>query len=248
MKKYYSTTKPYFKRKRLRLGFRLFKAILRLFFPKNEVIYRCEKPSDDEPMFMVSNHTKIYAPLAALLCPKKKIRVWSNYYFLYFKEIGNHLFNKVLIDRKPKWLLYPLGTLLIPLIVWIFRSIEPIPVYHKTKKVQITFDKSIETMEEGVDQMIFPERTENPVNKYIYEFNTGFPYVAKQYYEQTGKRMKFYPVYTCQSLRKIFIGEPITYDPEIPMNTQKHIICKYLENAIFELAESLPEHKITFYG
>lgn len=248
MKRYYSATKPYYKRKRLRPAFRLLKCILKLFIPKTEFIFKCEKPQDGEPMFFVSNHTQMYAPAAFILYYGKPVREWANFYFIYFKDIFNHLFKKVLRDRKPKILLYPLAFLLSPLIIWLFRSVEPIPVFHQDKRVQITFDKSIETLEEGVDQVIFPERTENQVNKYIYEFNKGFPYVAAQYYEKTGKKLKFYPVYTCQALNKALIGEPIEYDPEIPINKQKKIICKYLEDKVFELGESLPEHKIHFYG
>lgn len=248
MRKYYSATKPYFKRKRLRLGFKLLKAIVKIFFPKDEYVYLCEKPAENEPMFLVSNHTKIYAPVSFILNYQRPIRLWSNYYFLFLRDIGDHMFKKVLKDRKNKWLLYPLAGILFPIIIWAFRSLDPIPVYHQDKRVQITFEKSMETMESGMDQIIFPERTENPVNKYVFEFNKGFPYIAKQYYDETGKCMKFYPVYTCQSLRKVLIGEPITYDPEIPISKQKKIICEYLQDKIAEMGDSLPEHEIVFYG
>jgi hypothetical protein len=244
-KKHYSPIKEYSKVKRFHPFYRFFRAIIKLFFPKNEVIWKTEKPTDNEPMFFVCNHTRIYAPLVFLL-RKKPIRVWSNCYFLYYKECWLHLKNKVCKDHK---YLYPLAFLLTPLIVLLFRAFNPIPVYHKSTKVYSqTFAKSIYTMEEGMDQVIFPERTENQVNKYIFQFNHSFPIVGQEYYEKTGKCMKFYPVYCAQKLHKLVIGEPITYNPEIPVKIQRTQICEYLQDKIAELADSLPEHELVIYG
>lgn len=245
---YYSATKPYTRRKRFHPIFSFIRLLVKPFFPKNEFIYLDGKPSPDEPIFFVSNHTKIYAPVCFMLDYEKPIRTWANYYFLYFHDIYNHVLKKVLKDRKPKFILYPLAILLSPLIIAVFRGMEPIPVYHKDKRVEITFEKSVETMMEGVPQIIYPERTENPVNKYVYEFNKGFVYAAKLYYDKTGKLLKFYPVYTCQSLRKVLIGKPYVYDPAMPIHKQKAVACAYLENAIKEMGDSLGEHKIVFYG
>lgn len=247
MKKYYSAVKPYYKRKRLRFGFKIFKAIFKIFFPKDEFIWKGEKPKDDEPCLFVSNHTKLYAPLSFILNFGKPIRAWSNAYFLFFKEAANHMFKNVIANRKPKFLLYPFTVMILPLIVWFFRGLEPIPVYHQDRKVMETFDKSLETFESGINQVVFPEKLEGAANKYIFEFNRGFTYIAKLYYEKTGKKLKFYPVYTCQSLRKVLIGTPISYDPEIPIKKQKNDICKYLEGQIKELGDSLPEHRIVVY-
>lgn len=246
-KKYYSPTKDYFTRKRHRFGFRLLKAIVKLFFPRDEFIWKGEKPDDDQPFIFVSNHTKIYAPLTFLFNYDKKIRTWSNSFLLCYKEGLNHLFYNVLINRRPKVVLYPLAVLLLPVIIWIFRSIEPIPVYKQSKKIIDTFDKAMETLEEGVHQIVFAEKLDTPVNKYIFELNRGFTYLAKTYYAKTGKKLKFYPVYTCADLHKVLIGEPIEYDPEINMRLQKETICKYLEESIKELGDSLPEHKISVY-
>lgn len=248
MKKYYCCYKDFYKRKRLRIGFRLAKFLVKLFFPKNEFIWKCEKPTD-EPVFFVSNHTKIYAPLAFLLSYKKPIRTWSNATFLTIKEVGYQMYNKILVNRKPKFLLYPLVALILPLIVWAFRGFDPIPVYREGKDIFSTFNKSIATIEEKVDQIVFPEKIEaEMVNNYIYKFHTGFIHIAKEYYKQTKKCLKFYPTYTCQDLRKVLIGEPIAYDPEIPWPKQKKDIAEYLENQIKNLADSLPEHKLIIYG
>lgn len=245
MSHYYSAVKDCYKRKRIHPFYKLTRAIVGAFFPDNEFLWNTEKPSPDEPLFMVCNHTKIYAPVYFLLS-KKTVRTWANCYFLFYKDCWAHLKSKVLTGKR-RWL-KPLGFLLTPLIVWTFRATEPIPVYHKTKKVQTTFEKSIETMNENVPQVIFPERTENKVNRYVYEFNAGFPMVAELYYKETGKRMKFYPVYCAEKLRTFVAGDPIEYDPDVPMKLQRQQICRYLEDKIRELGDSLPEHEPVIYG
>lgn len=246
MKRYYSPLKEYATIKRFHPFYRLTRAIVSLFFPKNEFIWRTEKPKDNEAPFFVCNHTKIYAPVYFLL-NKNKVRVWSNYYFLYFKSCWNHMKKAVLTNIKYGFLLKPIAFLLTPFIVLLFRAFEPIPVYHHEKRVLETLNKSIQTMEEGLPQVIFPERTENQVNKYVYEFNSGFPMVAKLYYEKTGKLMKFYPVYCAEKLHTFVVGEPITYDPDIPLKIQRKDICRYLENKIEELGDSLPKHEPSLY-
>lgn len=158
------------------------------------------------------------------------------------------MIGKVLKTLKFKWLLYPLAILLMPIIVLTFRAVEPIPVYHFSNKViNETFNKSIRTIEEGIDQVIFPERTENKVNNYVYEFNHGFPMVAQHYYNKTGKILKFYPTYCCPALKKVLVGEPISYNPQVPMKIQREQICRYLEQSIADMGDSLPKHKPALY-
>ncbi len=248
MKKYYSPVKEYDTYRRPHVFFKMLTGILKIFFPKNELIWKTEKPVD-EPLFLVCNHTKIYAPSYFILNKELGARLWANYYFLYFDTCWHHLKYKVLKDRKPKFLLYPLAWCLMPIIIFTFRAFNPIPVFHKSEKVDtMTFTKSIATWEEGRTQVIFPERTENRVNRYVYQFNHGFPRVAERYYKETGKRMAFYPVYCAEKLRTFVIGEPIRYNPDEGMDTQADKICHYIEDKIAELGDGLPEHEPVIYG
>lgn len=246
MNKYYSPLKDFSKRKKHHPIYSFTKAIIKLFFPKNEFIWKTEKPAEGEPVFFVCNHTKIYAPVYFLL-QKEKVRVWSNYNFLFYKSCWQHLSSTVLKTFKLGFLLLPLAFILTPIIVWTFRAIEPIPVYHSDKNVLETFKKSIQTMEEGIPQVVFPECTKNQVNKYMYELHAGFPLVAQDYYDKTGKIMKFYPVYCAEALHTFLVGDPISYNPEIPLKVQRNDICRYIENKIAELGDSLPEHKPSLY-
>lgn len=247
-KKYYSPIKEYDRIKRPHIFFKGLKGIVKLFFPKNEFIWKTEKPAADESVIYVCNHTKIYAPVYFIVEHKEETRVWENCYFLYFNMCWHHMRTKVLNNLKCKFILYPLAFILLPIIILTCRAFNPIPVFHTGREVfGMTFRKSIETLNEGKRQVIFPERTENKVNKYIYQLNTGFPRVAEVYYKETGRKVKFYPVYCAQKLRTFVVGDPIEYDPSVPMAKQKTEICHYLENKICELGDSLPEHELVNY-
>lgn len=246
MKKYYSPLKEYTTRKRYHPLYTFVKSIVRLFFPKNEFIWMTEKPAEGETPFFVCNHTKIYAPVYFLL-QKEKVRVWSNYNFLFYKHCWQHLSSTVLKTFKFGFLLLPLAFILTPIIVWTFRAIEPVPVYHSDKNVLVTFKKGVQTMQEGIPQVVFPESTKNQANKYLYKFHEGFPLIALSYYQETGKIMKFYPVYCAEKLHTFVVGKPISYDPNIPLKTQRKDICQYIENTIATLGDSLPEHKPSLY-
>jgi hypothetical protein len=241
MKKYYSPTKPYYKRKRLHIILKLFKKCL-FFIKKDEIVWKTERPI--EPVVFISNHTKVHAPFNFILFFKPEVRLWANCYYLDMKECREFLRRKFL--KVKNIVIRCLVTLAIPLLVAIFRSIEPIPVYHDMR-IRKTFDKSIETLEEKKSIIIFPERTENQVNKYIYQLNRGFPHMAQAYYRKTDKKIKFYPVYTCKDLHKIIIGEPIEYNPDMNIVEQREKICLYIEDKIRELGDSLPEHKLELY-
>ena len=242
--RYYSSVREYDKRKYPYPFYTLTREIVRLFFPKCEVIWKTAEP--EGAAFFVCNHTKLFAPTFFLM-QRPPVRPWLNYYFLFAKDCRGHLKNKVLTGKRA-WL-KPLGFLLTPLIVALMRGIRAVPVYHSSQKViSDTFRKSVETMESGVSQVIFPERTENRVNDYLFELNAGFPMVADVYYRETGKILRFFPAYCAPELKTVVVGEPIAYDPAVPMKKQRNDICRYLENAIKELAESLPPHTPTAYG
>lgn len=236
-----------FSRKRPHFLFRIARAFFRAFFPKTEWIFRGEKPKEG-PVVFVCNHTKLYAPAYFAAVYKGNVRVWENNYFLYVKRCWNHIKNKVFADGNLPKILKPVAFLLTPLIVLVSRAVKPVPVYHKCKEVvSMTFKKSVETAKEGIFQVIFAERTVNRVNRYLYQLNAGFPKVAEVMYRETGQKMIFYPVYCAPLLRKIVVGNPVVYDPEKEMETQRYEICAYLEREIEKNGDFLPPHEPVLY-
>ena len=244
--KYYHPLKDYRKTKPRRLFFKLCLFFARILTKKPQFIYKIPINNNETPVF-VCNHTGLSAPFNFLVHYGKKIRTWSYYKFLHVNEIWPHMKNVVLKRWKANPLLYILIFFATPIIFWLFRSIEPIPVYRIDRKVIDTFNKSVETYLQGTAQVIFAERLHDNLHKvspYVYSLNRGFVHSAKLLYKKTGKIMKFYPCYACASLNKILIGEPISYNPYIPLKDQREYVCEYLEQKITALGASLPAHKI----
>lgn len=241
MKKYYSSAKEYYRVKRLKLVYRFFSAIGKIFFKYCE-FKGCEKIS--EPSIIIANHTQLQAPLATLFYYPREARVWVNAEFITPKGMHDNLMRVALKDYKPKWFFHILTYLLSIPSHFFFRGAEGIPAYHDMR-VKISFDKTTQTLEEGKDVVIFPEKARSPmINKYLMTINEGFAYSAFHYYEATKKCVKFYPAYCCNDLKLFLIGEPIQYDPNINMKQQRKIITDYLGEQITKLAETLPPHRI----
>lgn len=206
-----------------------------------------EKVPLEEAPFLVTNHTGISAPAMFLLHYKERIRTWSHAAFLHGKTAITHLKKNVLKRRKFGFLLYPVCLLFLPVIVWFFRSARPVPVWRGSRKITETLEQSVLVKEQGVPQVVFPEKMDGEVefaNPYLYTLNRGFVYAGKAYYQKTGKLLRFYPAYSCPSLKTVVIGEPIVFNPFLPMPEEKEIVCRYLEDKIGSLAAGLPPHKI----
>jgi hypothetical protein len=45
----------------------------------------------------------------------------------------------------------------------------------------------------------------------------------------------------------MYIGKPVRFDPDIPMDTQRTEICTYLMDSITDIACHLPEHTVVPY-
>lgn len=241
MSRYYSPLKEYSKYKRPKLFYRFVNIFIRKVIGRSDVVWLFEK--SDEPSVYVCNHTRTYAPLAMELNFGVKTRPWVNAYMLTYRNCVKLLYHKIAFDLKPRFLIKTLAYILSPLIALYFRSLEPIPVYHD-KRLKTTFLKTSQTLEEGIDIIIYPEKNIVSPNKFVNDMQTGFVNLARHYYDSTGRLVNFYPVYCCKDLKKILVGKPIQYDPEINIKEQREIIGNYLTDAINDLGASLPEHKV----
>lgn len=240
LKKYYSAVKPYDKHKKPYIAYKLILGIYRLFYKHYSFIWKTEKPT--EPCVFMSNHTKVQAPFVWMM-EKADCRIWSFNSMLYMNSCRYHIRHKVLQDSKFVKLLSPLIYLLSPLVVSFYRGLRPIPVY-KDAKVKTTYKKSIETLIEGKNVVIFNEQGNTPYNKFFNEPFSGFVFVAHYYYQTTKKLLKFYPTYCAPSIRTIIIGEPVEYNPNNNLKAETVRITEYVRNETTKIAESLPRHRI----
>ena len=252
MKKYYSTTKEYKRVKIYPLFYHIIKALVRPFIKKSKVIFE-EEVDRTDPVVFVSNHAMLHGPINMLYSfPYKNYRPWTTFKLCFCKEVPKHIMTDAFPKSKglARFFLTFFSYLLTPLIVYVFRAIESIPVY-TAPKILITYKKTIQTLKEGKDIYVFPESPEYDDNcKFVQKFHTGFTGFMKEYYRETGKCIKFYPLYVCHEHHVISVGKPEVFDPDFKgdQKEQMRLISQKLQYKIEALAQKLPPHKFIVYN
>ena len=91
--------------------------------------------------------------------------------------------------------------------------------------------------------VIFPE---SPIeySKNICELQSGFIDIARIYYNNTGKEIKFVPLFVVPSPNTMLIGDAISYDHTKNSKEDRKAFAHKLTVAIDELAETVPDHKL----
>ena len=135
--------------------------------------------------------------------------------------------------------------IIAPLSQLVFTNANTIGVYHDAKIIT-TFKKTVTALQEGASVVIFPEH-HVPRNNIICEFQDRFIDVAKLYYKRTGKALAFVPQYLAPSLKTMYLGKPIRFQPDAPLEEERRRICEYLMEQVTEMAQALPKHIVVPY-
>lgn len=225
--------------------FRLIKSTVRLFYPKFEIIGLENLPN--KPCAIIGNHSQIHGPIACELFFPDNCYTWCAGQMMKLKEVPAYTY-KDFWSQKPKFLrpLFKIISYLIaPISVLIFNNARTISVY-KDNRILTTFKNSISKLKDGNNIIIFPEQNKK-YNHIIYDFQEGFVDIARLYYKRTGKELSFVPLYIAPKLKKMFVGKPIMFLHDAPIDEERKRICNYIMNEITIIAQSLPEHIVIPY-
>lgn len=217
-----------------------------LFFKKREFIGTENIPK--EASIIVGNHSQLYGPLTSEMYFPTKKYTWCISNVMEKEAAQKYIYtdfwSKKSIITRPFFKL--LSYIVVPLSVYIFNRADTIPVY-KDARILKTYKITMEALEEEANVVIFPESCVE-YNDIINEFQDKFIDVARLYYKKTGKELSFVPMYNAVRLKKVVFGKPIKYNPNIEMDIQREMICKYLKEDITRLARELPRHKVVPYA
>ena len=227
------------------LLYRLIKFLVRVFSPKIRVTGLENIP--DGPAIYVGNHSQMYGPIAGELYFPVKRYTWCASQMMTLREVPAYAMEDFWWD-KPAWIrpLYKVFSYLIaPVSVCVFNNADTIPVY-RDMRLRVTFQQSIEKLEEGASLLIFPEWRDK-YNHFLYKFQEHYADVAYRYYRKTGEVIPFVPVYLAPRLRLMVIGKPLRYDAAVPIARQREKINLYLMDEVTRMAEELPPHTVVPY-
>lgn len=225
--------------------YRAIKATVGAFYPKMDIVGADKLP--DGPLVIVGNHSQLHGPIACELYFPDDHYIWCASQMMEIREVPAYAYGDFW-SEKPRWQrpFYKLLSYLIaPLSALIFKNARTVAVY-KDRRVLATFKESAARLASGQSIIIFPEHDEKH-NNIINGFQDGFVDLAKLYYKRTGKELSFVPLYIAPRLHKMYLGTPVTFCAENPLDEEKKRICAYLADEISSIAYSLPEHVVVPY-
>ncbi len=225
--------------------FKVVKWFVWLFSPKFKV--EGAENLSDEPTLIVGNHTQMYGPIACEFYTPKKHYTWCAGEMMSVKTVPEYAFRDFW-SQKPKWT-HPfykaLSYIIAPLASFVFNNANTIAVFRDTR-ILSTFKITVKCLKEGANVVVFPEH-DVKYNNIIYDFQDKFIDIARLYYKKTGKALQFAPLYIAPNLKKMCIGKPTVFKPELPIDEERARICKYLMDEITEIGRSLPLHTVVPY-
>ena len=233
-------------KKRISPVYRVIKWLVKVFYPKIEVEGAQNLP--DEPVIVVGNHTQMNGPISCELYFPGERYTWCAGEMMQLKEVADYAF-KDFWSKKPKyirWFYRLLSYIIAPFSVCVFNNAKTIGVYHDARIIN-TFKQTVLRLQEGANVVIFPEH-DAPYNHILCDFQDKFIDVAKLYYKRTGKELSFVPLYIAPFLKKMYLGKPIRFCADNPMEEERSRICRYSMDEITDIAVSLPEHTVVPYN
>jgi hypothetical protein len=188
----------------------------------------------------VSNHQNSYGPLAMMLRFPIRLFPWVLSDVTERGSCSRYVERDFV--RKELHLGRPLSraiSLAIELIcVPMMRYLEVVPVYHRNRKIERTFELSRVFLNAGRSLVIFPELDGVLYNDVLNKLDNGFLEVLRQAYLADGRRVSIYPVFVDRRRRLIRVGKLVDYDPENSFRFERHRIEGILEEEMSRLARS----------
>lgn len=201
----------------------------------------------EEAAIVVGNHSQMHGPIAAQLYFPGKKAIWCAGEMMHLHDVPDYAYQdfwsgKPLLQR-PFYRL--LSYIIAPLSVCVFNSADTVGVYRDSRIIN-TFKNTVRKLKDGTKILIFPE-TYKPYNQILCGFQENFVDVARLYYKQTGIEVPFVPLYLAPNLKTMFIGKPVRFCHDHPMEEERRRITEAMMEEITAIAESLPEHIVVPY-
>ena len=188
---------------------------------------------NDEARVFVANHYEIYGPFIMFMRFPYKFRPWVIDKMCESKSIEQQMSIGFLNNYKwlPRWFKIFLIKIAKRLVLFVIRFARPIPVSRDNPRANIkTLQTSIDALNKKNNIVIYPELSS--VKEGVGEFMSGFEHIGKYYYQKTGKKVSFYPVFISRKKHTMFIEKPIIFNPENDPNAEKERIVSLLHDSI----------------
>jgi 1-acyl-sn-glycerol-3-phosphate acyltransferase len=207
---------------------------VRAFFWDGRFITK-EKLPRDEASIYIANHSAASGPIGCYCSFPFELHSWLQAE-MADRELAEPYLRADFVERslgvRPP-ASYTVAHWLIKIAFPYLQAIHSIPVYRDYERFQTTLQITVDRLKAGHQVMIFPEDSEKPYDPVsnMAPFQKGMVRVAELYYQQTGKRVAFYPVGVHPS-KEIRVGLPIRYSPLGQPSAERLRIKNYLEREV----------------
>ena len=225
--------------------YRIVRWFVWLFSPKYRLCGTEKIPNGE--CVIVGNHCHMYGPIEGELYTPGLHDVWCAGEMMHRKEVAAYAYRDFW-SKKPKgirWFYRILSHIITPLALLIFNNAHTIAVYHDAR-LKTTLRETVERLKAGSKIVIFPEHYTRH-NNIVYDFQQNFVDIARFYHKNTGTCLKFVPMYLAPALKAVYFGEPVVFDADAPIASERKRICSALMDRITQIAVSLPEHTVIPY-
>ena len=201
--------------------FRFVRWAVHLVTPNMETIWA--SPFSGCPSVFVCNHDRAFGPIA--MCGhfdrRAEIRPWINAQVLSAREMPEYVRHDFWW-RNDRWyskiLDHTMAYIYALILPPILRGSDCIPVYHDTS-VMATLKDSMKYLIDGKLLLLFPEHPAG-YDEYEEKIFDGFVSVGRLMYNRKKEIVDFYPSYVDWKKHKIYIGEPVSYNPQADYKEQ----------------------------
>jgi len=200
------------------------------------------------PAVIVSNHLGPAGPIGVICSLPLRMYPWIISKMIDPEEAVDYIckdFVEKTLKMKPP-LSQKFARQLCKITVPLLTEIGCLPVYRKSEKLKITWQKSLALLKEEKYIFITPEYDKgkpDPETK-MCSFMIGFAQLGAIYHQATKKVLHFYPVAVHES-RRVMVGKPIGYDPLNPGDKEMKRVAGMLEESIKKMYLQMANQYVT---
>jgi hypothetical protein len=209
--------------------------ILDLFLWSGELVGEENLPRRGPAVF-IANHLEAIGPIAAACSIPMRLYSWTVADMVDEEKAAAWLkwdFVERTLHIKPpasalvaRWL----SKITVPFL----RSLGCIPVYRGDyDRMAETLRVSMDILKQDQFLLVFPEDNllaEDPLTG-MKPFQRSFARLGEMYYEETGRRLDFYPV-AIHSAGYVTVGKPIAFNPLNSVGLERHRLKNLMESTI----------------
>ncbi len=188
---------------------RFAKAVYRLF----HIGYTVEgNTASVSPTVYVIHHQNLSGPIHAVGLLKDEARIWVYHMFLTRKACFDQFYSYTFTQRFrwPKPFAFLAAGALSLILPPLLRAFGAVPVYRGTGAFS-TFRQSLLALTRGENLIICPDIEYSSSSSKVGDVYTGYLGLEKFYYKETGRHLRFVPLYVSRSSKALVMGNPITF-------------------------------------